>query len=148
MLIEVPKSNNPGIYALVNLENGKCYIGKTMNLNQRIKQHLNKLEKGKHDNKEMQEDYNKNSIFKLVILEKFSSNVDSKELARSEILYIGLYQSYEKEHGYNKNISRLTRDNIIKIVASDEINKLLNALESEMKKTKENLWVYQGQEDK
>lgn len=147
MLIEIPKTNYPGIYALVNLENGKCYVGKTKNLNQRITQHLEKLKRGQHENKTMQEDYNKNSIFKSVILEEFSYNVHPKELTQAEILYIGLYQSYKKEHGYNKNISRLSRDSIIKIVASGEINKLLNALEIEMEKTKKNLWAYQGQED-
>jgi group I intron endonuclease len=146
-MIEVPISKKPGIYALINLENGKCYIGKTMNLNQRITQHLGKLKTGQHENKAMQEDYNQDSIFKVVVLEEFKSNISSRELDNAETLYIGLYQAYKEEHGYNKNVLRLDRNSVIKVVASQEINKLLNALESEMKKVKESIRNYQRQEN-
>jgi len=45
-----------GIYKIENLETHKVYIGETINLFNRVTQHLTGLVKGKHPNKEMQKD--------------------------------------------------------------------------------------------
>lgn len=50
--------NNSGIYALYWDTTDKIYIGQSINLHIRYRQHLNLLEKGKHNNYKMQEAYN------------------------------------------------------------------------------------------
>ena len=51
------KSNFPGVYIIVNLDNRKVYVGSTRNILRRLKEHEAKLRKGKHDVKRMQKDY-------------------------------------------------------------------------------------------
>jgi len=127
MLIEIPKTNYPGIYALVNLENGKCYVGKTSNLRKRISQHLSQLKAGKHQNRAMQEDYNTGYIFKSVILEEFKEDIESRDLYKAENFYITLYKSIEEEHGYNsyKQTAHLPYDSIRKMIAWQTVEEIL-----------------------
>lgn len=47
-----------GIYKITNTKNGKVYIGQTNNIDKRKEQHFSALDKGKHENKSMQADYN------------------------------------------------------------------------------------------
>lgn len=46
-----------GIYQILNLVNGKYYIGRTTNLERRRNQHFNHLSNGDHISPEFQEDY-------------------------------------------------------------------------------------------
>ena len=46
-----------GIYQIKNTENHKVYIGKTRRLGRRLGEHRASLRKGKHRNKELQQDY-------------------------------------------------------------------------------------------
>lgn len=41
----------PGIYAIVNKQDKKLYIGKSSNIRARIQQHVSSLKKGKHTQK-------------------------------------------------------------------------------------------------
>lgn len=50
---------NTGIYQIVNLVNGKRYIGSSDNLRKRKYNHFNRLKRGKHDNSYLQRSYNK-----------------------------------------------------------------------------------------
>jgi hypothetical protein len=53
------KQSKSGVYEILNKFNGKRYIGNSKNMVTRKKHHWWDLEKGKHQSKEMQEDYNK-----------------------------------------------------------------------------------------
>lgn len=59
-----------GIYQIRNLVNNKLYVGSTVNLNKRKKQHFNILKKNKHVNKYLQNAYNKygenNFVFEVI----------------------------------------------------------------------------------
>lgn len=48
-----------GVYLISNNVNGKCYVGSTIHLDQRRKQHFSRLAHNKHVNKHLQNAYNK-----------------------------------------------------------------------------------------
>ena len=45
---------NSGVYKIVNIQNGDFYIGSSINLSLREKNHFNKLKHGKHVNTYLQ----------------------------------------------------------------------------------------------
>ena len=47
-----------GIYIIKNLENNRVYVGETLDVVRRWTEHLQKLQDGKHNNKELQKDFN------------------------------------------------------------------------------------------
>lgn len=50
---------NSGVYEIVNLINGKRYIGSSVNLHSRFQQHRAKLRSGKHHNRHLQNAWDK-----------------------------------------------------------------------------------------
>ena len=52
--------NIKGIYIIKNIENNRVYVGETLDVVRRWTEHLQKLQDGKHNNKELQKDF---SIF-------------------------------------------------------------------------------------
>lgn len=86
------------IYSVINIENGKRYIGQTVNYKRRIKEHRRKLIKNKHENDHLQRAWNKygRNNFKFKIIE-FVENLE--ELNRKEIYYISKFDSFNG--GYN-----------------------------------------------
>lgn len=63
------------VYCITNVENGKKYVGKTMNKpRKRFKQHLCQLRNHKHNVEDMQEDYDKygEKAFTLEVLEEIN----------------------------------------------------------------------------
>ncbi|MSU03105.1 GIY-YIG nuclease family protein [Tissierella pigra] len=134
-MIEIPKTNYPGVYALVNLENGKCYVGQTKNLRNRISQHFGKLKKGEHDSETMQDDYDNGHIFKPVILKEFKKEYDETKLEDYENLYIGLYQSHKTQHGYNTRFINLPPESIIETIIYRQSKDGLKDLQEELTKS-------------
>ncbi len=53
------KDNSCGIYLIQNTTNGKCYVGSSKNIRQRLFWHYNNLENKKHPNSRLQNSYNK-----------------------------------------------------------------------------------------
>jgi group I intron endonuclease len=47
-----------GIYKIENIINGKCYIGSTVDIKRRWRQHLNNLRCGEHTNRHLQSSWN------------------------------------------------------------------------------------------
>lgn len=87
------------IYMIENKINKKIYIGFSVNLKRRWSEHLSELKRNKHENKYLQNSYNKYGLksFQLKILE-----ICSKEkLIEREIYYIKKYKSTDKKFGYN-----------------------------------------------
>lgn len=84
------------IYSLVNLDNGKRYIGRTKNLSQRIGQHLGTLKSHKHQNPLINAD--SNCKFGYEILEEGIPYERRKEKERE---YIERYKTYQPQYGYN-----------------------------------------------
>jgi len=96
------------IYAIRCTENGKVYIGRTQNLERRMREHLTELKKGIKDiggrkNCGFQDDFNKygESCFEVYILEE---NVYPEHAQERESLWIEEYQSNDPEYGYNRSL--------------------------------------------
>ena len=66
----IPK--RPGVYAIINTVNGKCYIGSSTNLRRRYNDHFNALRQNKHQNIILQRAWEKhgqgNFVFRVLII--------------------------------------------------------------------------------
>lgn len=91
-----------GIYKIQNKVNGKIYIGQSVNIENRWKQHIRELNKESHANQHLL------SSWKKYGQENFEFSVictcNSYELDEKEIYYIDLYKTYNYEYGYNMTI--------------------------------------------
>lgn len=92
-------NNNCGVYAIVNGVNNKKYIGSSIDIPSRKSEHMRSLSLGKHNNKLMQEDFNKEgrSVFTFVILEL----CNPRERLEKEKYWIYLYNTRDITYGYN-----------------------------------------------
>lgn len=97
------KSTNPGIYRIENIVTRKVYIGQAGNLNKRYCDHISALRRNNHDNKYLQNAWNKytEKDFIFSILEECTSD----KLAQQEQYWMDYYRCYEREYGYNINPS-------------------------------------------
>ena len=90
-----------GIYYILNKVNGKIYIGQSVNLNQRLMRHKAELRGNYHPNEHLQNAWNYygEDSFKFSLLEE----CDESDLDNLEIHYINLYDTTNRENGYNKD---------------------------------------------
>lgn len=94
---DIPKS--PGVYIIINMINGKAYIGQSINMNIRCRGHLNSLRNKVHKNKHLQAAWNKygEDFFIFDSLEFGQiSNLDIKENG-----WLGLLKTWDRYRGYN-----------------------------------------------
>jgi hypothetical protein len=118
----------PGIYAIVNTQTNKCYIGEAANLADRLSRHILQLNAQKHDCIQLQKDWKLygEQVFDFVILE-LGTEMWSDRIKRLKVerQYIQKYQNQL----YNlmsirkiKPISKISnRSNSIPIRVDDEI---------------------------
>lgn len=91
-----------GIYCIANTENGKMYIGQSLNIETRLYEHKRHLMNGEHINKHLQYSWDKygGGHFIFGVLEICSpENLDSEE-----IRFIELYSTMNDKFGYNKKL--------------------------------------------
>ena len=89
-----------GVYSIVNVINGKIYVGSSNDIFTRFRGHKNNLKKGKHENEHLQYSYNKygKDSFTYNILEIVN---DIENLRKNEIKWIETLNTLNKEYGYN-----------------------------------------------
>lgn len=96
-------NNIAGIYKLTNKRTGEVYIGQSTNIKSRCKRHFDDLEKGIHNNSDLQEDFFKGDEFSIDIIEEINID-DSKKLKQEleckEVYWIHKLRTYLA--GYNK----------------------------------------------
>jgi group I intron endonuclease len=88
-----------GIYQIVNLENGKCYVGSAKTLTRRKWLHFNDLREGTHNNDRLQnafDSYGENN-FKFRILE----HCKPENLIEREQYWMDQLKATDAEYGYN-----------------------------------------------
>lgn len=88
------------VYGLINLLNGKFYIGSTNNYSRRRNEHIWMLSNNRHPNKHLQNAINRYNInnFRFFIIEKIE---DNRLIYDVEQLYLDKYKTYDKKIGYN-----------------------------------------------
>lgn len=91
-----------GIYKIVNINDGKVYIGSAINFTTRWRLHKNYLKLGRHYNKHLQYAYNKYGLelFKFEIIEIIE---DLSKLLEREQFWIDLSRCCNDKFGYNLN---------------------------------------------
>lgn len=100
-----------GIYRIYSKSENKNYIGKSINIEERWKIHLNELKKGKHHNKKLQKTFNKygKDDFEFSILKEVD---DYYEIYYYESYYAEEFNTFNS--GYN--IGKLFKSQDIKDV--------------------------------
>lgn len=86
-----------GIYAIWNISKNKFYIGSSKNVKQRAMNHKTKLNKNKHPIKELQQDYNNNDSFVILLITEVKNH---SNLRYYENVTIKQFQADTR--GYNK----------------------------------------------
>ena len=91
-----------GIYKITNLDNGKMYIGQSLDIQHRWSEHRSELNHNKHDNSYLQNSWNLygEDKFEFSIIELCSSDkLDDKEIYWIE--KFRTYRGFENSNGYN-----------------------------------------------
>lgn len=88
------------IYCIYNKINNKAYIGQTINFDKRVKEHIRKLNQGKHANIHLQHSWNKYGeyCFEFYLL---LSDINEEDLNKYETMYIQLFNTFNYQYGYN-----------------------------------------------
>ena len=134
-----------GVYQIYNTVNGKRYIGSSIHIEQRFKEHLRNLRANKHVNAHLQSAWNKygEHSFLFNILEY--CNID--ELDDIERYYINIWNLTNSQYGYNVE----SGGNLNKTLSTETKRKLSEAhkgktLSKEIRKkiSKNNARYWQG----
>lgn len=87
-----------GIYKITNTDNGKVYIGQSVNISHRWACHKYDLSNNRHKNPHLQNAYNQNP-------EAFEFQIEclckEEDLDKLEMFYIKKYKSNDAKFGYN-----------------------------------------------
>ena len=88
-----------GIYKITNTVNGKCYVGKSKNIDERWYNHVYELNHNTHPNTHLQNAWNRygKECFKFDII----CECDLDEIDELERKYIKLYNACDQNYGYN-----------------------------------------------
>lgn len=111
---------NSGIYKIINTTDNKVYIGSSVDLTKRKYKHFWMLNNDCHDNRHLQNSYNKfgESSFIFEIIEM----CNHLTLVEKENYYISKYMSNNSEYGYNlatvNEFRRNTFNNEVKVKLS------------------------------
>ncbi|MDP3987255.1 MAG: NUMOD3 domain-containing DNA-binding protein [Nanoarchaeota archaeon] len=91
-----------GIYYIKNILNNKIYIGSSINLETRFREHKNDLRNKNHHSYHLQQAWNKygEENFQFGIIEECKEKV-KKFIIQREQYWLDFYKSYEKNSGYN-----------------------------------------------
>ena len=106
------------VYAILNENNGKMYIGSTKNFRNRIYQHKSKLKNGMHCNIDLQKDFKKRDKIRFVLIE----NVNNKELLKNK------ERKYIKKYMQNYNLYNIREEKGAIIIQEDQFSILEQVL--------------------
>ena len=104
-----------GIYCIENIQTEQKYIGKSVNIETRLKRHRYQLIIGKHHNQYLQRVVDKHGLdsLKMYVLEAFDA-VNAKLLKDREGYFMEVFDTFNTDKGYN-----LSKDTDQAILVSD-----------------------------
>ena len=99
--------NKCGIYCILNLKDGKRYIGSTSNFENRLRDHFKNLTAKRHANIFLQNAYNKygNDYFEFKILEICSNSLSTIDLLSVEQKYLDDIFKIKNHYDYHYNMA-------------------------------------------
>lgn len=111
-----------GVYLIENSVTRRKYVGSSSNIDRRIKTHKQHLQKGCHNNRKLQKDYDMHGIesFKFIILEK---DVAHDLLTAYEKYWIYKHDAIVRYKGYNIKFPECTHAQLKYIYNMKEGNK-------------------------
>jgi len=118
---DIPQYKGPGIYAIWNQNNGKCYIGSSININDRLQTH-NYSFCGLWCNQRIREDIRKGHSFRSEILEKLPFDIDERSLRIREKEYL---DTFSAEQLYNYRTTPVPSHRIKRPTSAASINKYI-----------------------
>ena len=94
------------VYVLTYIPTGKKYVGRSTSVNNRFKSHLLNLTRGKHNNKQLQEDYNRfgggADAFKVETVGTYRFR-PSNFVQNLEFQTMVNLKTYDERYGYNSH---------------------------------------------
>lgn len=121
--------NEAGIYKLTCTNNGKIYIGKSVNIHKRLIAHKSCSKKSKGicflQNVLIKHGWDSFSVEILEVFENFDKLVDNNKLLTREAYYIELFDSTNKDKGYNICKFSIERKGITRTPHSEETKEKL-----------------------
>lgn len=135
-----------GIYCIRNIQNNKFYIGKSINIYERIRNHINRLNKNSKDENEYFKrswiKYGRNS-FEYIVLEDIDNTKDGyEELIKERELYWMKYHN-SLENGYNVRYDSETKTKVNSLTRqkmSENMKKRWKENREEMIQYCKNIW--------
>lgn len=88
---------NSGIYSITNRDNGKRYIGRTVNFEKRKTMHMWQLNNNRHFNNHLQRAWNKGEHLEFEIIERCPSEMCNER----EVFWIEHFHAQDMRYGYN-----------------------------------------------
>jgi len=90
-----------GIYQIYNPITNKRYIGSSIDVYRRLKEHRRNLKRDRHCNSHLQNAWNK---YKYLLIFEVLELCEVNWIRECEQMYIDYYKSYDRNFGYNINI--------------------------------------------
>lgn len=105
--IDVPNVEKVGVYAIFNKRTNKYYVGSSINIKRRMKEHRANIEKLKGSNIKISDDLKKQEDifdFSFIVLESFDDfSINEEYLRERELFYIKKLDAW---NGYNDNFRK------------------------------------------
>lgn len=106
-IIDVPDIEKIGVYAIYNSKTEKYYIGSSVNIKRRMKEHRDNIEKMNGSNLKIDEDLKEESDilnFSFIVLETFEDYTITESILREKEEYY--IEKYNANNGYNNEYRR------------------------------------------
>ncbi len=109
-LAELANYKRSGVYCIMNTVDGKKYVGSSVNINNRVKNHFLHLRKGNHSNDYLQKAFTKHG--EPAFVAAICQECHRTELLSAEREWMNTLQCCNRDFGYNIQIDPINPGNI------------------------------------